>query len=128
MIIEYKLASNENVIDPGLFYLDGSGSPRGLRGRSEGSAGRCRSCLDSVPLNSSCRWVSRYDQYAVNRIDDRIELWIYTFYEGGILGVDLLSSGRSPNRRSRVLPQRFRRPIGRSRPDLLTTFSTISPR
>ena len=35
---------------------------------------------------------SRYDQYAVNRIDERIELWTYTFYDGNLLGVDLLSS------------------------------------
>lgn len=38
------------------------------------------------------RSFNRCDQYAVNRIDERIELWTFTFYEGGFLGVDRVDS------------------------------------
>ena len=99
VIIEYKLKSNDNVINQGLFYLDWL---MDHRGDFEIAA---RSSLDEavevtwhaprlILLASS---FSRYDQYAVNRIDERIELWTYKLYGENLLAVDLLSSEEVPN-------------------------------
>jgi predicted transport protein len=49
---------------------------------------------------------NRYDQYAVNRIDDRIELWTYTLYDADLLSVDLLSSEEVPSSQPNAVPTR----------------------
>lgn len=93
-IIEYKLRSNENVINQGLFYLDWLMDHRGdfeLAARNK--------LGDDIEINwTDPRLIllagsfSRYDQYAVNRIGERIELWTYKLYENDLLAIDLLSS------------------------------------
>ena len=45
---------------------------------------------------------NRYDQYAVNRIDERIELWTYTLYDDDLLSVELLSSEEVPSPRAKA--------------------------
>lgn len=99
VIIEYKLHSNDNVMNQGLFYLDWL---MDHRGDFEVAA---RSKLGEVEVSWSVPRLillagsfSRYDQYAVNRIDERIELWTYTLYEGDLVAVDLLSSEEVPGK------------------------------
>jgi predicted transport protein len=98
VIIEYKLTSNENVMNQGLFYLDWLLDHRGdfeLAARSQlGEIDVTWTAPRLILLASS---FSRYDQYAVNRIDERIELWTYTLYEGDLLSVELLSSEEVPS-------------------------------
>lgn len=102
VIIEYKLASNENVINQGLFYLDWLMDHRGdFEVAARAALGDVEVVWTAPRLILLAGGFSRYDQYAVNRIDDRIELWTYTFYEGGILGVDLLSSEEVPQAKTK---------------------------
>jgi predicted transport protein len=93
VIIEYKLKSNENVINQGLFYLDWLMDHRGdfeLAARSRlGDVDVSWAGPRLILLAGS---FSRYDQYAVNRIGEQIELWTYTLYDGALLNVELLSS------------------------------------
>lgn len=94
VIVEYKRTSHSNIINQGLFYLDWLMDHRGdfelaaqkaLGPKLEVSWSQPRLILLAHSFN-------RYDQYAVNRIDDRIELWTYTFYEGDFLRVERLDT------------------------------------
>lgn len=82
VVIEYKELENENVITQGLFYLDWLTDHRGdfekaaeraLGGKLEFDWSRPRLILLAQSFN-------RFDQYAVNRISERIELWTYRMY------------------------------------------------
>lgn len=98
VIIEYKLTNNDNVINQGLFYLDWLMDHRGdfeLAARS--TLGDVEVTWSVPRLILLAGGFSRYDQYAVNRIDERIELWTYTLYEGDYLAVDLLTSEDVPS-------------------------------
>jgi len=102
VIIEYKLASNENVINQGLFYLDWLMDHRGdFEVAAKAALGDVNVVWTAPRLILLAGAFSRYDQYAVNRIDDRIELWTYTFYENDLLGVDLLSSEEVPQSKTK---------------------------
>ena len=105
VIIEYKLTSHDNVINQGLFYLDWLMDHRGdfeIAARNElGDAEVAWSAPRLILLAGS---FNRYDQYAVNRIDERIELWTYTLYENGLLAVDLLSSEEVPSTKDKPAP------------------------
>jgi predicted transport protein len=108
MIIEYKLTNHDNVINQGLFYLDWLMDHRGdfeLAARSK--LGEIEVSWAAPRLILLAGSFSRYDQYAVNRIDERIELWTYTLYDGDFLAVDLLSSEEVPSTkdRSHVAPK-----------------------
>ena len=104
VIIEYKLTNHDNVINQGLFYLDWL---MDHRGDFEVAA---RAKLGDVEVNWSAprlillaRSFSRYDQYAVNRIGEQIELWTYTLYdEGRLLNLELLSSQEVPDPKSKA--------------------------
>ena len=94
VIVEYKRTSHSNIINQGLFYLDWLMDHRGdfelaaqkaLGPKLEVSWSQPRLILLAHSFN-------RYDQYAVNRIDDRIELWTYMFYEGDFLRVERLDT------------------------------------
>lgn len=98
VIIEYKLSSNDNVINQGLFYLDWLMDHRGdfeLAARS--TLGQVEVAWAVPRLILLAASFSRYDQYAVNRIDERIELWTYTLYGSDLLAVDLLSREEVPS-------------------------------
>lgn len=93
VIIEYKLTSHDNVINQGLFYLDWLMDHRGdfeLAARSR--LGEVDVTWTGPRLILLAGTFNRYDQYAVNRIDERIELWTYTLYENDLLAIDLLSA------------------------------------
>lgn len=94
VILEYKRFSSENVINQGLFYLDWLMDHRGdfelaalkaLGDKTKVIWGQPRLILLAESF-------SRYDQYAVNRIDERIELWTYTLYQGDLLGIERLDT------------------------------------
>lgn len=103
VIIEYKLNANENVINQGLFYLDWLMDHRGdFEVAARAALGDAEIVWSSPRLILLASGFSRYDQYAVNRIDERIELWTYRFYENDLLGVDLLSSEEVPQTKAKV--------------------------
>jgi predicted transport protein len=105
VIIEYKLTNNDNVINQGLFYLDWLMDHRGdfeLAARS--TLGDVEVTWSAPRLILLAGAFSRYDQYAVNRIDERIELWTYTLYDGDFLAVDLLSSDEVPSTKGTTTP------------------------
>lgn len=90
VILEYKRVSNENIINQGLFYLDWLMDHRGdfevaargvIKPDEEVSWSSPRLILIAESFGS-------YDLYAVNRIDDRIELWKFRLYESGLLNVE----------------------------------------
>lgn len=98
MIVEYKLTSHDNVINQGLFYLDWLMDHRGdFELAVQSKLGETHVIWDAPRLILLAGSFSRYDQYAVNRIDERIELWTYTLYEQGLLAVDLLSREEVPS-------------------------------
>jgi predicted transport protein len=102
VIVEYKLTSHDNVMNQGLFYLDWLMDHRGdfeMAARSR--LGEAEVTWGAPRLILLASTFSRYDQYAVNRIDERIELWTYTLYEGGLLSVELLSSEEVPSPRAK---------------------------
>lgn len=94
VILEYKRFSSENVINQGLFYLDWLMDHRGdfelsafkvLGDKTKVVWGQPRLILLAEAF-------SRYDQYAVNRIDERIELWTYTVYQGDLLRIERMDA------------------------------------
>lgn len=93
-IIEYKRRTNDNVINQGLFYLDWLMDHRGdFELLTQQGLGRDVKVTWAAPrLILLAEGFNRYDQYAVNRIDERIELWTYTFYEGDFLRVERLDT------------------------------------
>jgi len=105
VIVEYKLTNHDNVMNQGLFYLDWLMDHRGdfevaarfRLGEAEVAWGAPRLILLASSFN-------RYDQYAVNRIDERIELWTYTLYDADLLSVDLLSSEEVPSPGAKAMP------------------------
>jgi predicted transport protein len=103
VIIEYKLTNNDNVINQGLFYLDWLMDHRGdfeLAARSK--LGEVEVAWAAPRLILLAGSFSRYDQYAVNRIDERIELWKYTLYDSDLFAVDLLSREEVPSTKDKV--------------------------
>lgn len=103
VIIEYKLTSNDNVINQGLFYLDWLMDHRGDFEIAARSALGDVDVVWSAPrLVLLAKSFSRYDQYAVNRIGEQIELWTYTLYDGDLLSVELLSSDEVPDPKGRA--------------------------
>lgn len=90
VIIEYKKATNPNVMNQGLFYLDWLLDHRGdfeLAARAR-LGNDVEVVWDQPRLILLAEGFNKYDHYAVNRIDGRIELWKYKFYEGDYVRVE----------------------------------------
>lgn len=90
VILEYKRATNPTVMIQGLFYLDWLLDHRGdfeVAARAQ-LGNDVEVVWDQPRLILLAEGFNKYDHYAVNRIDGRIELWTYTFYEGGYLRVE----------------------------------------
>lgn len=94
VIVEYKRSSHSNIINQGLFYLEWLMDHRGdFELAAQKALGPKLEVSWSQPrLILLAHSFYRYDQYAVNRIDDRIELWTYTFYEGDFFRVERLDA------------------------------------
>lgn len=87
VIIEYKHKSNENVINQGLYYLVWLMDHKGdfqialqnkYSDKYEVDWGNPRVLLIAEKF-------SEYDKCAVNRMGGNIELWIYRYYDKGII-------------------------------------------
>jgi predicted transport protein len=96
VIVEYKRALNENVINQGLFYLDWLLDHRAeftllamdvlgphVQDKVEWSAPRLLCIAGDF---------TKYDQHAVQQIDRNIELIRYRRYDGGFLVLELVNS------------------------------------
>ena len=94
VILEYKRFSSENIINQGLFYLDWLMDHRGdfELAAFKALGDTTKVVWDQPRLILLAEGFSRYDQYAVNRIDERIELWTYTIYQGQLLDPDTLKA------------------------------------
>lgn len=94
VLIEYKELENENVINQGLFYLDWLTDHRGDFERTAEKALGPKLQFDwSQPrLILLAQSFNRYDQYAVNRISERIELWTYRMYGEDVLELRRLNA------------------------------------
>ncbi|MBI3164998.1 MAG: DUF91 domain-containing protein, partial [Chloroflexi bacterium] len=90
VIIEYKKASKENVINQGLFYLDWLVDHKGdFTIATQGTLGKDIEIDWSSPrLILVAESFSEYDKYAVNRIGANIQLWTYRKYSDGFLFLD----------------------------------------
>ena len=94
VILEYKRRTNETVMNQGLFYLDWLVDHKGdfeVAARN-GLGDKVVVSWNQPRLILLAEGFSKYDQHAVNRIDERIELWTYTLYEDGFLRVERLDA------------------------------------
>lgn len=107
IIVEYKRHTNENLINQGLFYLDWLMDHRGDFEVAAGTAlgQEIDISWGSPRLILLAGGFSRYDQYAVNRIDERIELWSYTFYQDDFLRVERLDTEETSTKEKKVKPK-----------------------
>ncbi|MCK4594673.1 DUF91 domain-containing protein [bacterium] len=101
VIIEYKLASKDNIINQGLFYLDWLMDHRGdfeiAVQKKLGSDAKVS--WDYTRLILIAQEFSRYDRHAVEQIDRAIELKSYRFYEKGLLYLEDVYSSHLPKAR-----------------------------
>ena len=97
VIIEYKWGEKDNIINQGLFYLDWLIDHQGdfqllihkkLGKDIEVDFGSPRVLLIAQTFN-------KYDQYAINRMAENIELWSYAQYEHNIFELRLIASSQA---------------------------------
>lgn len=91
-IIEYKLSSNENIINQGLFYLDWLIDHKGdFAVEAQKRLGSSIVIDWSIPrLILIAESFFEYDKYAVNRIGGNIQLWTYRKYGENLLYLEPL--------------------------------------
>lgn len=94
VLIEYKELENETVINQGLFYLDWLTDHKGdFERAAEKVLGAGLKFDWSQPrLILLAQSFNRWDQYAVNRISERIELWTYRMYGQDVLELRRLNA------------------------------------
>ncbi len=97
VIIEYKWGEKDNIINQGLFYLDWLVDHKGdfqllvqnkLGNNVEVDFGSPRVLLVAQTF-------SKYDQYAINRMAENIELWAYSRYEDNVFELKLIASSQA---------------------------------
>jgi predicted transport protein len=97
VIIEYKWDKKDNIINQGLFYLDWLVDHKGdfqllvqnkLGNNIDVDFGSPRVLLVAQTF-------SKYDQYAINRMAENIELWGYSHYEDNIFELKLVASSQA---------------------------------
>jgi predicted transport protein len=103
VIIEYKWGENDSVITQGLFYLDWLIDNKAefqllvqnkLGEKVEIDWSQPRLILLAASFN-------KYDKPAINRMAGNIELWTYSFYESGLLTIEMEASTQSNAKKSR---------------------------
>ncbi|MBA7539843.1 hypothetical protein ES705_32128 [subsurface metagenome] len=96
VIIEYKWGEKDNVINQGLFYLDWLDDHKGdFQIITEKRLGKKVKIDWSQPrLILIASSFNRYDKYAINRMAENIELWVYKLYENGILSFEIEASSK----------------------------------
>jgi len=95
VILEYKRASNENVINQGLFYLDWLLDHRAeftlLAMKALGSDIQDKIDWSAPRLVCIAGDFTRYDEHAVSQIGRSIELYRYRWYENGFFALELVN-------------------------------------
>jgi predicted transport protein len=96
VIIEYKRATNENVINQGLFYLDWLLDHRGeftlLAMKRLGADVKDKVDWSSPRLLCIAGNFTKYDEHAVQQINRNIELLRYRRYDEGFLVLELVNA------------------------------------
>ncbi|SDZ34979.1 DUF5655 domain-containing protein [Thermoactinomyces sp. DSM 45892] len=96
VIIEYKRAVNENVVTQGLFYLDWL-----LDHKAEFELMVMRTY--GIEVSNAIEWSSprllciaggftKFDRHAVEQIHRNIELYVYKYYDEGLLLLELVNA------------------------------------
>lgn len=98
VIIEYKKASNENVINQGLFYLDWLIDHKGdFTLIAQKTLGKNITIDWSRPrLILIAEGFSEYDKFAVNRIGANMELWTFRRYGENLLHLETIYVADAP--------------------------------
>lgn len=101
VIIEYKRATNENVINQGLFYLewllDHKAEFQVLVMEKYGKALSDEIDWTNPRLVCIAGGFTKYDEHAVQLIDRNIELYRYKYYEDKYLLLDLVNATTAQN-------------------------------
>jgi predicted transport protein len=96
VIIEYKRATNENVINQGLFYLDWLLDHRGeftlLAMKQLGADIEGKIDWSNPRLLCMAGNFTRYDEHAIQQINRNIELFRYRDYGGEFLVLELVNA------------------------------------
>lgn len=129
VLIEYKELENENVINQGLFYLDWLTDHRGDFERTAEKALGPKLQFDwSRPrLILLAQSFNRYDQYAVNRISERIELWTYRMYGDDVLELRRLNAELDGAETRKVAKAKAPAEASPDAPDLSHHRKSMSP-
>ncbi len=97
VIVEYKWGEKDNIINQGLFYLDWLIDHKGdfqlLVQKKFGNNVKVNFGSPRVVLVAQT--FSKYDQYAINRMAENIELWGYARYEDNIFELKLIASSQA---------------------------------
>lgn len=97
VIIEYKWGEKDNIINQGLFYLDWLVDHTGdFQLLVHEKLGKDVKVDYGAPrLILVAQSFSKYDQYAINRMAENIELWSYSLYESDLLELTLVASSKA---------------------------------
>jgi predicted transport protein len=97
VIIEYKWGEKDNIINQGLFYLDWLADHEGdFKLLAQEKINK----VDDIDFGSArvvliAQTFNKYDQHAINRMSENIELWSYANYENDIFELKLVASTQS---------------------------------
>lgn len=97
VIIEYKWGEKDNIINQGLFYLDWLvDHPGDFQLLVQKKLGKdIEVDFGSPRVLLVAQTFSKYDQYAINRMAENIELWGYSNYESNIFELKLIASSQA---------------------------------
>jgi len=97
VIIEYKWGEKDNIINQGLFYLDWLvDHPGDFQLLVQKKLGKdIEVDFGSPRVLLVAQTFSKYDQYAINRMAENIELWGYSRYENDIFELKLIASSQA---------------------------------
>ncbi|MEF3691456.1 MAG: DUF5655 domain-containing protein [Candidatus Moraniibacteriota bacterium] len=97
VIIEYKWGEKDNIINQGLFYLDWLVDHTGdFQLLVQNKLGKNIDVNFGSPrVLLVAQTFSKYDQYAINRMAENIELWGYSNYESNVFELRLIASSQA---------------------------------
>ena len=104
VIIEYKWHGKDNIINQGLFYLDWLVDHQGdFKVLVQKLLGKDIEVDFKTPrIILIAESFSKYDQFAINRMAENIELWKYSLYENNSMDLRLVASSSSVNSKSKT--------------------------
>ena len=97
IIIEYKWGEKDNIINQGLFYLDWLVDHTGdFQLLVQNKIGKDIDVdFGSPRVLLIAQTFNKFDQYAINRMAENIELWGYSRYENDIFELKLIASSQA---------------------------------